>query len=155
MTRTRKLTYRALERDEIDALLARHNVGRIAYTFRDRVDVEPINYVYQDGWIYLRTGPGSKLTTLTRHPWVAFEVDEVDGTFDWRSAVVHSTVYELTPGGTESQARLYEEAVEILRVLIPDTFTEADPVPGRNVILRMKVDEVSGRASTTSLADSK
>lgn len=147
---TRRLTYRTLERAEIDELLERHNVGRIAYTFRDRVDVEPINYVYRDGWIYLRTGPGSKLTTLARHPWVAFEVDEVDGPFDWRSAVVHSTVYELTPGGTEVQARLYDESVELLRELIPETFTEEDPVPQRNVILRMKVDEVSGRASSTS-----
>ena len=150
MTPAQKLTYRSLDRAEIDALLARHNVGRIAYTFRDRVDVEPINYVYHDGWIYLRTGAGSKLTTLARHPWVAFEVDEVDGAFDWRSAVVHSTVYELTPGGTEAQARLYEEAVEILRVLIPETFTEADPVPERNVILRMKVEEVNGRAASSS-----
>jgi nitroimidazol reductase NimA-like FMN-containing flavoprotein (pyridoxamine 5'-phosphate oxidase superfamily) len=149
---SQRLAYRTLERAEIDALLARHNVGRIAYTFRDRVDVEPINYVYDDGWIYLRTGPGSKLTTLARHPWVAFEVDEVDGPFDWRSAVVHSTVYELTPGGTEAQARLYDHAVEILRGLIPETFTEADPVPFRNVILRMKVEEVSGRASSTSAA---
>jgi nitroimidazol reductase NimA-like FMN-containing flavoprotein (pyridoxamine 5'-phosphate oxidase superfamily) len=147
---TRRLRYGSLERDEIDALLARHNVGRIAYTFRDRVDVEPINYVYHDGWIYLRTGPGSKLNTLARHPWVAFEVDEVDGPFDWRSAVVHSTVYELTPGGTEAQARVYDEAVELLRGLIPETFTEEDPVPHRNVILRMKVDEVSGRVSSTS-----
>ncbi len=149
---SRRLRYGTLERDEIDALLERHNVGRIAYTFRDRVDVEPINYVYRDGWIYLRTGPGSKLNTLARHPWVAFEVDEVDGPFDWRSVVVHSTVYELTPGGTEAQARVYDEAVELLRGLIPETFTEEDPVPHRNVILRMKVDEVSGRVSTTSAA---
>jgi nitroimidazol reductase NimA-like FMN-containing flavoprotein (pyridoxamine 5'-phosphate oxidase superfamily) len=144
------LRYGTLAREEIDALLERHNVGRIAYTFRDRVDVEPINYVFRDGWIYLRTGPGSKLTTLARHPWVAFEVDEVDGPFDWRSVVVHSTVYELTPGGTEAQARIYDEAVELLRSLVPATFTEEDPVPHRNVILRMKVDEVTGRLSTTS-----
>lgn len=146
----RRLRYGTLAREEIDALLERHNVGRIAYTFRDRVDVEPINYVFRDGWIYLRTGPGSKLTTLARHPWVAFEVDEVDGPFDWRSVVVHSTVYELTPGGTEAQARIYDEAVELLRSLVPATFTEEDPVPHRNVILRMKVDEVTGRLSTTS-----
>jgi nitroimidazol reductase NimA-like FMN-containing flavoprotein (pyridoxamine 5'-phosphate oxidase superfamily) len=144
------LRYGTLAREEIDALLERHNVGRIAYTFRDRVDVEPINYVFRDGWIYLRTGPGSKLTTLARHPWVAVEVDEVDGPFDWRSVVVHSTVYELTPGGTEAQARIYDEAVELLRSLVPATFTEEDPVPHRNVILRMKVDEVTGRLSTTS-----
>ena len=152
MSDARAPNYRPLTRAEIDALLARQNVGRIAFTFRDRVDVEPINYVFHDGWIYLRTGPGSKLTTLARHPWVAFEVDEVDGTFDWRSAVVHSTVYELTPGGTEAHQASYDQGVELLRRLIPETFTETDPVPGRSVILRMKVDEVTGRASSTSVA---
>jgi nitroimidazol reductase NimA-like FMN-containing flavoprotein (pyridoxamine 5'-phosphate oxidase superfamily) len=147
---TREPSYRTLSRTEIDDLLARHHVGRIAYAFHDRVDVEPINYVYQDGWVYLRTAPGSKLTTLARHPWVAFEVDEVEDTFDWRSVVVHSTVYELTPGGTESQNAAYEKAVQVLRTLIPETFTGEDPVPARKVVLRMKVDEVEGRASSTS-----
>ena len=151
MKPTRAPSYRALSRDEIDALLARHHVGRIAYAFRDRVDVEPINYVYHDGWIYLRTAAGSKLNTLARHPWVAFEVDEVDGPFDWRSVVVHTTAYELTPGGTKSQSAAYDEAVEVLRQFIPATFREHDPVPARNVIIRMKVDEVSGRVSSTSV----
>lgn len=150
MDSTREPSYSALSRSEIDELLARHHVGRIAYTFRDRVDVEPINYVYHDGWVYLRTAPGSKLTTLVRHPWVAFEVDEVDGTFDWRSVVVHSTVYELTPGGTGSQSTAYEKAVAILRSLVPETFTEEDPAPARKVVLRMKVEEVIGRECSTS-----
>ncbi|CAN5229344.1 hypothetical protein BH09GEM1_BH09GEM1_45550 [soil metagenome] len=35
-------------RDEIETLLARNNVGRIAYAVQDRVDIEPINYVYAD-----------------------------------------------------------------------------------------------------------
>jgi uncharacterized protein len=147
---TREPSFRTLSRSEIDELLSSQNVGRIGYTFRDRVDIEPINYVFRDGWIYLRTALGSKLTTLTRHPWVAFEVDVVEGTFDWRSVVVHSTVYEVTPGGTESQNASYDLAVEVLRTLIPETLTRKDPVPGRTVILRMKVDEVSGRASSTS-----
>ena len=37
---------RELTRAEIEALLTRNNVGRIAYAFKDRVDIEPINYVY-------------------------------------------------------------------------------------------------------------
>jgi hypothetical protein len=40
--------------------------------------------------------------------------------------------------------------VEVLRRLIPESFTEADPVPYRTVILRMKVDEVEGRESRTA-----
>src|SRR6476659_6971000 len=73
---------RELTRDEMEALLTRNNVGRIAYAFKDRVDIEPINYVYKDGWVYCRTSHGSKLETMEHHRWVAFEVDEVRGLFD-------------------------------------------------------------------------
>jgi hypothetical protein len=75
-------TFRDLDTAEAHQILARNHVGRIAYSFHDRVDIEPISYVYADGVIYLRTTVGSKLTTLARAPWVAFDVDEVVGPFD-------------------------------------------------------------------------
>lgn len=77
-----------LTHDECIALIARHNTGRIAYSFHDRVGIEPIHYVYDEGWLYGRTSRGSKFEILTHHPWVAFEVDEADGIFDWRSVEV-------------------------------------------------------------------
>jgi nitroimidazol reductase NimA-like FMN-containing flavoprotein (pyridoxamine 5'-phosphate oxidase superfamily) len=80
--------FRELHRHEIDALLGRNNVGRIAFTFHDRVDIEPINYVYSWGWLYGRTSKGAKLDTIAHNRWVAFEVDEVKGLFDWQSVVV-------------------------------------------------------------------
>jgi nitroimidazol reductase NimA-like FMN-containing flavoprotein (pyridoxamine 5'-phosphate oxidase superfamily) len=125
-------------------------VGRIAFAFRDRVDIEPIHYVYHEGWIYMRTGPGSKLSKLAHSPWVAFEVDEVDGVFDWRSVVVHGTVHAMTPGGTDAHRRDYERAVGLLRKLVPETFTSADPVPFRTVVLRLNTDEAAGRAASSA-----
>ena len=71
--------FRALERRECEAVLARNRVGRLAFSFHDRVDIEPIHYVYADGVLYGRTAPGSKLTTIEHHRWVAFEVDDVEG----------------------------------------------------------------------------
>ena len=70
---------RELARAEMEAILARNNVGRIAYAFQDRVDIEPINYVYANGWVYCRTSHGVKLEMMAHHRWVAFEVDEVRG----------------------------------------------------------------------------
>src|SRR5690349_15736001 len=81
-------TFRELPRDECDALLARNHVGRVAFSFHDRVDLEPVHYVYAEGWIHGRTAPGAKVAVLRHHPWVAFEVDEVEGLFDWQSVVV-------------------------------------------------------------------
>ena len=80
--------FRDLSREECEAILARNNVGRIAYAHAARVDIEPINYVYADGWIYCRTSRGAKVAIIEHQPWVAFEVDEVTALFDWRSVVV-------------------------------------------------------------------
>jgi len=37
---------RDLERSEIEMIVSRNNVGRLAFTFHDRVDIEPIHYIY-------------------------------------------------------------------------------------------------------------
>ena len=65
-----------LEKQDSLAVLARNHFGRIAYSFRDRVNIEPISYVFENDWIFGRTSIGSKWLTLQHHPWVAFEVEE-------------------------------------------------------------------------------
>lgn len=52
--------FRELGRSEIDALLARNNVGRMAYARGSHIDIEPLHYVYASGWLYGRTSPGRK-----------------------------------------------------------------------------------------------
>src|SRR5208283_2213797 len=89
---------RDLSREECEAILARNNVGRIAYAHAARVDIEPINYVFADGWIYCRTSRGAKVAIIEHPPWVAFEVDEVDALFDWRSVVVRGGAHFLDSG---------------------------------------------------------
>ena len=54
------------------AFLARNHVGRIAYSLHDQIDIQPIHYVYDDQWLVGRTQIGSKLATLSHHPWCAF-----------------------------------------------------------------------------------
>lgn len=130
------------------ALLAAHRVGRLAYAWRGRVDLVPIGYVHADGYLYLRTAPGEKLRTLAHSPWVAFEVDEVRGPHEWRSVVVHGTVYALRPEGSPVERRTYERALSLLRALDPDVLTDEDPAPERDILLRISIDRMTGRAST-------
>lgn len=134
-----------LDHSVCEDILARNSLGRLVYSLHDRLDVEPLNYVYDDGWIYGRTSPGTKLQVLQHRPWVAFEVDEVDGMFDWRSVVARGTFYTLDPEGPAREAAAYRRAIRLLRRLIPETGTAADPVPFRNVVFRIHVDELSGR----------
>jgi len=138
---------RTLSREECEEILKRNNVGRIAFSFRDRVDIEPISYIYSGGWIYGRTQPGTKLTVVQHNYWVAFEVDEVDGTFGWRSVVVRGGFYVLIDEGTDQTRQLREHAIAQLRRLDPNAFTERDPVPFRNIVFRIAVQEIEGRAA--------
>jgi len=144
-------TFQDLAPREIEELLARNHVGRIAYSFHDRVDIEPISYVYADGVVYSRTALGSKLATLAHSPWVAFEVDEVSGPFDWRSVVAHGTVYMLEDAGSPVTRASYRLAVQHLRSLIPHALDADDPTPERAIVLRMQPTSVTGREARSSV----
>ena len=150
MTHTLEPTFRDLDEEDVDALLARNHIGRIAYSFHNRVDIEPLSYVFADGAIYMRTSPGSKLETLAHSPWVAFEVDEVEGPFDWRSVVAHGTVYALEDSGGEVARENYRLALDRLRKLVPAALTPRDPTPTRLVILKLHLASVRGRSASSN-----
>lgn len=145
MTTPSSPTFGELTRAECEALLASQHVGRLAFTFRDRVDVEPISYVYRDGRMFFRTAPGSKLRTLAHHPWVAFEIDEIHAMFNWRSVVVHGTVYRLDPDGTDAEKAAYATAVAAMREVVPRALTPDDPVAFRDIVVELHIDRITGR----------
>lgn len=140
--------FRQLSKQESEELLRTHSVGRLAFAFHDRVDIEPISYVYDDGWIYSRTAPGEKLDVLAHSPWVAFEVDDVHGLFEWTSVVAKGAVYMVDELSAAGGAESWEHAVTLLRRLIPTALTERDPVPDRTILFRMHVAELHGRQAT-------
>jgi uncharacterized protein len=148
MTHPATPRFETLTREECVALLARQHVGRLAFSFRDRVDIQPIHYVYDDGFLYGRTSEGAKLTTIAHNRWVAFEADEVLGVFEWRSVVVRGAFYVLDLDAASPDAsRSAQHAVALLDAVVPDTMRPGDPVGFRTVLFRIAVDEISGRAA--------
>ena len=75
---TPKPQFRDLDPRECVALLERHQVGRLAFSRKDRVDIEPIHYVHDDGWLYGRTAPGTKLQSVDWGTRASFEIDDLD-----------------------------------------------------------------------------
>ncbi len=150
MKPTDSVTIRELTADEMHALLARNHVGRIAFSFHDQVDIRPILYVYADNWLYGRTSPSDKLVTLRHNQWVAFEVDEVRGPFDWQSVVAHGSFYRLTDDDTPQQRDLRDEALRLLRSFAPETLRGTDPVPFRTELFAIAIDRLTGRTASTA-----
>lgn len=128
--------------DEAEALLVRNQVGRIAFSQHDRVDIEPIHYVYAAPWIFGRTSAGAKILTLSHNSWCAFETDEVDGMFDWESVIVKGP---FSPQNSPFATWDYDRAVDALRRLLPSTLTDNDPTPQRDIVFGVHASEISGR----------
>lgn len=145
--------FRDLTNDECESVLACNHVGRMAFSFRDAVDILPIHYVFDDRWLFGRTSPGDKLITLQHHQWVAFEVDEIAGPFDWKSVVAHGTFYRLDPDGAGPDLQLYERALSGIRKLTPDVFTSADPVAFRTELFGISLNDMTGKAASTKSKD--
>ncbi len=141
---------REMSHDEAVALLAKHHVGRLGITFHDLVRVKLANYLYSDGWIYARTELGEDLTTVRHHPWAAFEVDEVEGLYDWRAVEVSGGIEILSSDFHSPDWTEFEIAVRLLRAAIPQVLTADDPMPQRVQVVRMHVDNIRGQESRSS-----
>lgn len=136
----------ALTPPHSEKILERNRVGRLAFTTQGRVNILPMHYRYDGGWIYGRTQPGGKLLLILRNRRVAFEVDEHEDVFEWRSVVAHGTFYIIE----RSDEKVYKRAVELMREVMPSTMTTADPTPYRTYFFRINVAELTGRAATPS-----
>lgn len=148
MAKSAPPTFRELSREEAEAILARNRVGRVAYADQAGVHIEPIGYIYDDGVINCRTSPGQKLEVLAHHPYISFEVDEVEGPFSWRSVVATGTAYQADPDGSPHEREAHTRAVELFRRVLPETLTAHDPTPFRSVVLRLHIAHLTGREAT-------
>ena len=128
-------------------MLRRNHVGRLAFMNRANVDIEPVHYVATGTWIFVRSADGAKLDAIAHNPYVAFEVDEVDAMFDWRSVVVRGTIYLMSKDGNPVDREDFARALAALRSFLPETFTGDDPTPFRQTIYGVHIDRITGRAA--------
>lgn len=140
-----KPVFARLTADDCDAVLRRNHVGRIAFVTGGIVDIEPVHFVAANSWVFMRSADGAKLEAFAHSPYVAFEVDEVDGTFDWRSVVAHGTIYVMAQHGGRYDREAYRRSLDALRSFVPETLTETDPTPFRDTIYGLHIDRMTGR----------
>ena len=70
--------------DECLQLLSTHvpRVGRVAFVSDGKPVVLPVNFVFSEGSVIFRTNSGAKLAAAANSERVAFEVDEIDSTWE-------------------------------------------------------------------------
>jgi nitroimidazol reductase NimA-like FMN-containing flavoprotein (pyridoxamine 5'-phosphate oxidase superfamily) len=139
-----------LDTETTEMLLSAHHVGFMALAHHDRVTIILVNYVYADQSIYGRLEGGPDVSTLHHHQWVAFSVSEIDGIYDWRSVLVHGSVYLLSPQASQPEALEYQATLARLRSVVPAVLTPRDPAPQRTQLFRLHVDTMVGQSSRSS-----
>jgi uncharacterized protein len=135
---------RALSRAEIDEFLRGQRVARLGCHADGVTYVVPLIYVFESGAVVAVTTEGRKTAMLRENPQVCVEVDEYDsdGKGSWRSVIAYGRYEELAG-----------DAVEPALTLLRERFAQTAGRPaeprklGPNVVvLRISLDEVSGRA---------
>ena len=128
----------ALHPDEIEDVLHRNHVGRLACSRDDHPFVVPITYAYNDGAVYGVTLPGRKLGIMRAQPRVCFEVDELeDRAGTWRSVVAEGRFEEVT----DAMAR--RAALDLLAGADPVVLADEASVAG--VAYRLRLTTKAGR----------
>jgi uncharacterized protein len=125
--------FEELTQAECAELLAGQHFGRLGVVSDGSVEIFPVNYVFADGRVAIRTDPGTKLTAAALGR-VAFEIDEVDepGRTGW-SVLLKGTGYDVTDS--------IDSASEEVRQFPVDTW-----VPGERANwLRIEPTSITGR----------
>jgi len=135
---------RELTRDEIDEFLLNQRIARLGCNAHGETYVVPVIYAYGDGTVVTVTQEGRKVAMLRENPRVCVEVDEydMDGRGSWRSVIAYGSADELA--GDDVQAALALLRERFARAAAREA--EPRPLSPGTVVLRIRLDEVSGRA---------
>ena len=102
--RARRLGHKRLAEltsSESAALLRTHQLGRLVFAYESRPVVMPVNYVFEDPTVVIRTDVGAKLSAAALHA-VAFEIDDADpsGAWGW-SVLAQGPAFDITEATDE------------------------------------------------------
>jgi uncharacterized protein len=136
---------RVLTNDEARALLNERKVGRLGCVDNGGPYVVPINYVFEDGFVYSHSLPGRKIEALRAHPPACLQVDEIENDFEWRSVIAFGNFEEIhTP--SERRSILGKLLARFPQLTPVESVMAQDPTAPDSVVFRIRVDRITGVA---------
>ncbi|MEZ4498703.1 MAG: pyridoxamine 5'-phosphate oxidase family protein [Thermomicrobiales bacterium] len=93
-----------LSDSEMESILSRNRVGRLAMCNESTPYVVPISYRYDGQSILAFSGPGQKIEIMRSQPRVALLVDEIVSQSSWKSVLVEGVYQEITDVVEREQA---------------------------------------------------
>jgi uncharacterized protein len=146
---------------EMELLLERMPVGRMAVTTEEGPYIVAVNYLFFEGCIYFHSGlTGRKMEALRADSRVCFMVDEIGPQVLWEQGCGISQVYKSVV--CFGKAQFVEGKVEKGRILekmvqkyVPSSYTSS-PMKDQNIkktaVVRIVIESMSGKENALSPA---
>ena len=125
---------RNLPSEECLRLLRRSSVGRLAMRGTDAPEIRPVNFLWREGQLVIRTGDGGILAAARRAEHASFETDSIDALEHSGWSVIVTGVLSELPSDDAHRARLLHpnalEAHLLPPALAQDEARRLRPDPG-------------------------
>ena len=134
-----------LKEDQALEILAEKRFGRLGCLVNGEAYVVPINYYYDDGFIYSHSLPGLKISALRKNPRGCLQVDQISSDLNWRSALAFGSFEEITE--TKDRAKVINKLLGDYPNLTPvESQIAIDGGSSPVIAYRIRVDRITGVA---------
>jgi hypothetical protein len=146
---------------EMELLLERMPVGRLAVTTEEGPYIVAVNYLFFAGSIYFHSGlAGRKMDALRADPRVCFMVDEIGPQVLWEQGCGISQLYKsVVCFGKVAFVEGQAEKKAILEKMVQKYVPSRYPIPPlkdenikKTAVVRIFIDSMSGKENTLSPA---
>jgi hypothetical protein len=139
---------------EIDRILARVSVCRIALADGDNPYIVPVNFAREDNALYFHSAKtGKKIDILKKNPRICFEVDVPGGLIENDLACKWGMKYKSVIGfGAAYFIESGDEKKKALDILMKkysgrDAFSYSDEALDKVLVIGVKIESLSGKRS--------
>src|SRR4030095_10900116 len=144
---------KGLGEEEALELLSSAKVGRLGCVANGEPYVVPINFFFEDGFIYSHSLPGRKIEALRKHPRACLQVDSIEHDFKWRSAIAFGNFEEIR--APSERRAILTKLLERFPLLTPVESTMAqDAGSFDSVVFRIRIDRITGAVEGNLSRDS-
>jgi uncharacterized protein len=81
--------------EECSGFLEHASIGRLACSFENQPYVVPMNFAYDNGYLYVFSTLGQKIEWMRANPKVCVQTDQMKSESEWMSVVVNGEYEEL------------------------------------------------------------
>jgi len=132
-----------LGEEEARELLSSAKVGRLGCVANGEPYVVPINFFFEDGFVYSHSLPGRKIEALRMHPRACLQVDSIENDFKWRSAIAFGNFEEIRAAG-ERRAILTKLLVHFPLLTPVESTIAHDAGSFDSIVFRIRIDRITG-----------